>query len=164
MVEVSESYHRSHFSVVALRFIRLRKEDEALKFKGASSKSNPSSSTAQPVSKVNQIQARHRETGRTTFHIPVTQARRIQAWHGVSACISQVSPGILESWDQKRQIWMTIIGCLKERKMLTCHLYATSLRNPNVQASGDPLQSKEDDDKTNMLSLGVKLLPKLGQI
>ena len=45
--------------------------------------------------------------------------------------------------------------------MLTCHLYATSLRNPNVQASGDPLQSKEDDDKTNMLSLGVKLLPKL---
>ena len=35
--------------------------------------------------------------------------------------------------------------------------------NPNVQASGDQLQSKDDDMTNYMLSPGVKLLPDLGR-
>ena len=44
--------------------------------------------------------------------------------------------------------------------MHRCHLEATS---PNAQASGDRLQSKveENEDVTNLLSTGVKLIPNL---
>ena len=43
------------------------------------------------------------------------------------------------------------------------HLDATSLPNPNAQASGDLLQPmlKEDEDMTDLLSLGVKLIQDL---
>ena len=46
----------------------------------------------------------------------MTQARRIQAWHRVTGCTSQVSPRNLESWNQNLQIGKIIFGCQKVLK------------------------------------------------
>ena len=61
----------------------------------------------------------------------MTQARRIQARHRVTDNISQVSPGILKSRNQKRQIRkIGLIGlrCQKESNILRRHLDATRRR------------------------------------
>ena len=42
-----------------------------------------------------------------------------------------------------------------------CFLARNESHNPNAQASGDRLQSEENDNMTNMLSPGVKLLANL---
>ena len=47
--------------------------------------------------------------------------------------------------------------------MLRWHLYAIIRHNQNVQASGDRLQSKEDENVSNLLSPRVKLRPTTSQ-
>ena len=77
------------------------------------------------MSKGRNIQAKHRVTGRIKFHNPTTQVSTSRARHRVTSCISQISPGMLESRNQKRHIWKITIGCHKE-KMLRRHLCAKS--------------------------------------
>ena len=50
------------------------------------------------------------------------------------------------------------LGCKKEQNASSSSVRNES-QNPNVLASRDQLQSKEDDVMTNMLSPGVKFLP-----
>ena len=89
------------------------------------------------------VEASGDPVGRTKFHNPRTQARRIQAWHPVSGCTSL-------------RFHKEFASCRMPRRGQ--HASSSSVRNesrnPNVQASGDWLQS-EDDDLTNLLFLGV---------
>ena len=76
----------------------------------------------------------------------MTQARRDQLHF----------PGFQESRNQIRQIWKAITGCEKRAASSSGRKES---HNPSAQASGDLLQSKEDENVTHMLSTGLKLRP-----
>ena len=62
-------------------------------------------------------------------------------------------PGIQKSQSQKLQIRKVTVGCKKNQENASSSFGRNESQNPNVQASGDRLQSKEDDDMTNLLCL-----------
>ena len=55
--------------------------------------------------------SRHLETCREWFNNPLSAARRIQARHPVTDCISQVPPKIKKTQNQERWIGNVITGC-----------------------------------------------------
>ena len=62
-------------------------------------------------------------------------------------------PGIQKSQSQKLQIRKVTVGCKKNQDNASSSSGRNESQNPNAQASGDRLQSTEDDDMTNLLCL-----------
>ena len=155
---VSESFHRSHMSTVAVSIppsqaVAKRNHpftDEASKYAGTSSKSQPDGKRVLPPASV-----RHQKSSPSISAEEKTQSDVKGQENRATDCISQVPPGIHKSRNQKRQIWKVTIGYKKENnKMLRRHLDATSPTIPMPR-------HRETDDMTNLLSPGVKLITNL---
>ena len=111
--------------------------DEVSKYTGASSKSKPkrqksfragcsATSTELTVDLSSRIDAIR------------CQARRIQARHRVTDCISQVLPGIQRSRNQKRQNWKVASWMPERQQNASSSSGRDKSHNPNAGASGRP--------------------------
>ena len=150
---VSESFHRSHMSTVAVSVPPAQRT----KPRNTQARRQSRSQMAKEFFRRLQCDIRraHRRSQLKKRRNPMSNARRIQASRWATDCISQVPPGIHKSRNQKRQIWKVTIGYKKENnKMLRRHLDATS---PTI-----PMPThRETDDMTHLLSPGVKLITNL---
>ena len=95
------------------------------------------------------------------FNNPMSQARRIQARHWVTDFVShrESRSHRKELSDSEGYCWMP----QREQQSASLSSGRNGSLNPNAEASGDRLQSflPEDDDRVNLLSPGVKLVPNL---
>ena len=109
---------------------------------------------------ISQVCPGNGETCRMRFDSPMTQARRIQARNRVTDCVFQGSTRIPEvtepeALDLEVYCWMPE----GEQQSASSSFGHNEFHNPYAQASG--VQSKEDENVTNMLATGVKLFSNL---